>query len=176
MANFTGDTVAIITGTGSNLQTALAREILGQGGAVFTWPKNVCDQGEIREAIGECLRLFGRIDILINCPPEADSVSFLEIEPEDWEELTTGYFRTVFLWTREVCRWFKDQRRPGRVLNVSSMRPELINQSLSGLVTSQAGIAAFTKSLAGELAPLGIKIKLIEPGNRKLYYEEIERV
>ncbi len=146
---------------------ATAAEIAGQTGRrIIPVAADTGDDAAVRAAIGDVLRAFGRIDILVNgaarlaSPGEAvpglDGVSADRM----WEEINVkvlGYVRTA----REVVPHMKAQGW-GRIINISGLAARSTG-SVIGTVRN-ISVAALTKNLADDLAGTGINVVCVHPG------------
>ncbi|MFI1252445.1 SDR family NAD(P)-dependent oxidoreductase [Streptomyces netropsis] len=119
------------------------------GRAVLPIPLDVTDPAAAREAVDEAVRAFGRIDVVVNNAGSVDPVS-LPAAVEDTRLLGVVNVTEAAL---PVLR----RQGKGHVLNVS-----VPGRSPHHL--SDVAVRGFSEVLAEEVAPLGIKVTVIEPG------------
>jgi NAD(P)-dependent dehydrogenase (short-subunit alcohol dehydrogenase family) len=132
-------------------------------------PKIVIVDGDLREAetaqraIDTAIRVFGKIDILINSAGAARAGSFLELTDEaftdSWNLKLLGYIRTI----RAVLPHFI-QQRDGRIVNIvggAGRTPGPLH--LPG-GTTNAALLNFAKGISKELAKNQIRINSVSPG------------
>ncbi|WP_375419258.1 SDR family oxidoreductase [uncultured Hymenobacter sp.] len=124
---------------------------------------DVQDKASMHQAIQAGLQRFGKIDALLN---NAGFGVFGAIELATSEQIRQQFEVNVFgvmEMTQAVLPHFRENKA-GTILNVSSMG----GQVAFGLGTlyhaSKFAIEGFSESLTYELAPLGITVKLVEPG------------
>lgn len=123
------------------------------------------DVGQAQTAhrlIQQTVDRFGRIDILVNNVGISPMASIEEITEEEWDEVLRVNLKSAFLCSKAVLPQMKEQRS-GVIINISS------GSAKSGGVgahyaASKGGMNTFTKSLAFEGAPYGIRANAIAPG------------
>ncbi|PPR15152.1 MAG: Cyclopentanol dehydrogenase [Alphaproteobacteria bacterium MarineAlpha9_Bin7] len=124
---------------------------------------DVTDRSSIDEVVTDILDSDGHIDILINNAGLSNACP-MEIYPEDEHRLLfeTNYWGPVHL-TQAVLPGMRAQGR-GSIVNVSSIlgRVAVVNQA--AYCASKFAIEAFSESLALEVAPMGLRVIIIEPG------------
>ncbi len=119
------------------------------------------DLGSIRLGVRSIEERIGPIDLLVNCAGVDNSRSFTDITENDWDLAFETNLKGLFFCTQEVVRHMLP-RGNGLIINVSS---------ILGLRTGQLpytitkwGLEGFTKSLARELTPRGIRVNAVAPG------------
>jgi len=185
--SFTGK-VALVTGARRGIGFAIART-LGLGGA-FVALNDVGPEEELREAV-EVLRQegieaqgyvadvtvreeiramvediiarWGHIDILVNNAGITRDALFVRMKDEDWKAVLDVCLQGTYNCTKEVLRYMMKQRY-GRIINISSVVGVMGNAGQTNYATAKAALLGFTKSLAREVAPLGITVNAIAPG------------
>lgn len=195
--------VCLITGTSTGIGEAAALSFARAGYRVYATMRNlargdhlretaaaedlpvtlvqldVTDQASITRAVQEVLDAEGRIDVLINnaglgaaCP--------VETYPEDEHRalFETNYWGPVRM-IQAVLPGMRD-RGSGAILNVSSIMGRTGGVNQATYCASKFAIEGLSESLALELAPMGIRVAIIEPGvigtpifeNTPLHYDE----
>lgn len=179
--------VAIVTGASRGIGKAIALE-LGKEGAsvVVNYSKDTAGAEETIEelkAIGvvaisikadisvyedakkiveKTIEHFGKIDLLVNNAAKSTIGLFLDANKESIDNLiNTNLVGPMYL-TREVLPHMLS--RGGSIVNISSMWGEVGASCEVLYSTSKGGINLFTKALAKEMAPSGIRVNAIAPG------------
>jgi NAD(P)-dependent dehydrogenase (short-subunit alcohol dehydrogenase family) len=185
MANTTNETkVWFITGASTGFGRLLAEEVLKSGGRVIAtarkpeqiadlaekypdtarvFPLDVTQPEQIASVAAKAISAFDRIDVLVNNAgygiaggiEEATEAEFLPV----LETNVLGLIRV----TRAFLPQFRTQRT-GHIINLSSIAG-LVGQAGWGYYnTSKFAVEGFSEALAAEMAPLGVKVTIIEPG------------
>ncbi len=186
MANLSGK-VAIVTGASGGIGHAIAARLAADGAdvAVFGQNKerleavaaavrqhgrraeiftpNVGVATEIQTAVGAAEKTFGRVDILVNNAGITRDGLVMRMSEDDWDQVLDVNLKSVFLFTKAVCRGMMKQRA-GSIINISSIIGLIGNAGQGNYSASKGGINAFTKSVARELSSRGIRVNAIAPG------------
>ena len=125
-----------------------------------------CDVSEAtasNEAVADVEDQLGPIDILVNNAGITRDNIFIRMKEEEWDDVLAVNLKGAFNMTRALARGMM-KRRSGVVLNISSVVGVVGNAGQTNYAASKAGLIGFTKSLAKELAPRGIRCNVIAPG------------
>jgi 3-oxoacyl-[acyl-carrier protein] reductase len=154
----------VLNGWRTSLQRlkTLAREIETQRVKTLIVRGDVSRAKGVHELIQKTLERFERIDILVNNVGISPLASIEQMTEKEWDEVIRINLKSTFLCSKMVFPYMKKQRS-GVILNLSS------GSAKSGGVgahyaASKGAISTFTKSLAFEGAPLGIRAVAIAPG------------
>lgn len=113
--------------------------------------------------VEETLDRFGGIDILVNNAGITRDTLLLRMKEEDWDSVIDTNLKGVFNCTKAVTRSMM-RARQGSIINISSVIGIMGNAGQSNYAAAKAGIIGFSKSIAKELAPRGIRVNVIAPG------------
>ncbi|HEY4335579.1 MAG TPA: oxidoreductase [Puia sp.] len=124
---------------------------------------DVTDHAQIRAAVQQTIKAFGRIDVLVNnagfgITGAAEAYSDEQVR----SQLETNLYAPIAI-TRAVLPIMR-QQRSGRILQVSSVGGRVGNPGLSMYQAAKFGLGGFSEALAKEVAPLGIYVTSVEPG------------
>jgi len=116
----------------------------------------------VKEAFLKVNDAFGKIDILVNNAGMSSSTPLLNYTEEEYDKIANLNMKAVFVCSKEVVPFLSITK--GVILNTSSMVS--IYGQPSGVVypTSKFAVNGLTKSLARELAPMGIRVNAVAPG------------
>lgn len=143
-----------------------AREIKEKGGGAVFLKVDVTSEKETLVMAEKTIMEFGRIDILVNNAAIFYGIGrkpFIEVSPEEWDQLMAVNLKGPFLCTRAVFPKMKEQKN-GKIINLASETAFTGSTGLIHYVTSKGGIISFTRSLAAEMGQYGICVNSIAPG------------
>ncbi|MGH8415851.1 MAG: oxidoreductase [Pseudomonas sp.] len=124
---------------------------------------DVTDQGQVDAAVATAQSHFGRIDVLVN---NAGVGYFGSFEESDLDEARRMFEINVWglsAMTRAVLPAMRS-RRSGHIVNISSVGGIAAFPALSFYNASKFAVEALSESLSQEVAPIGLKVLLVEPG------------
>src|SRR5260370_5683519 len=111
----------------------------------------------------EVLREFGHLDILVNNAGINSDKSFVKMDHASWRKVLGINLDGVFNCTKVFIDGMLKQNY-GRVVHITSVIGQIGNFGQANYAASTAGVAAFTKSLAKELAGKGVTVTAVAPG------------
>ena len=149
-----GASVVVGYRSGADDAEALATELGGR--AVQA---DVSDADEARRLVEEA----GDVDILVNNAGVTRDGLIARMPDDDWRTVLETNLSSVFYTCRAVARPMM-KRRGGAIVNVSSIVGLHGNPGQTNYSASKAGIIGFTKALARELGPRGVRANVVAPG------------
>lgn len=176
--------VWFITGCSTGLGRALAQHVLALGHPTVVTARNpsqvadlaaahpdlalalsldVTDPGQIKAAVAAAVARFGTIDVLVNNAGIGYFGSFEESEMAEVRRMFEINVWGLAETTRAVLPWLRKQRS-GTIVNLSSMAGIVGNPGLGFYNGTKFAVEGLSEALAKEVAPLGIKVLLVEPG------------
>ena len=179
------DRVWFITGASSGFGRALAQAVIGSGERavvaarrrdaleelaasaperVLPLPLDVTDAKARGRAVEQAVARFGRIDVLANIAGRGSLGAVEEFAPEQLRaQMDVNFFAAAEL-TRDVLPTMRAQGS-GHILNLTSIGGLISIGGFGAYCASKFALEAWSEALADEVAGLGIRVTLVEPGN-----------
>jgi len=176
--------VWLITGTSSGFGRSIAEEVLARGGQLVAAARelrsldalvaqapdrvlavklDVTEPAEIRSAVRAALERFGRIDVLVNNA----GFSVVGAVEETGDEALRATFEPMFFGavalTREVLPHMR-ARGSGTIVQLTSMGGFSTAPGFGAYCAAKHALEALSDALATEVAPLGLRVLIVEPG------------
>jgi NAD(P)-dependent dehydrogenase (short-subunit alcohol dehydrogenase family) len=140
------------------------REIAANGGKAEALSVAVTQAREAKALVTDVKQRLGRIDVLANIAGGSFYTKRIEeFTLAEWREVIDVNLKGTFLMCREVAPVMQLQKS-GRIINTASNYGFTGSALRTPYSAAKAGIIAFTKTLAQELAPNGILVNTIAPG------------
>ena len=153
-----------ICARGEERLRATQKELEQHGGRVLAMPLDLVAPSSCERFIEETVSTYGRIDVLVSNVGGPKAGPFETHTDEDFRETIERNLMTAVRLARAAVPHMK-QAGWGRLIFITSITSK---QPIEGLMTgntARAGVAAFSKSLSLELAPLGITSNVVGPGS-----------
>jgi len=193
------DKVAIITGASTGLGPVMAAHFVSEGarvlltarredlvvkaaeaagGGAIAMRADVTNEADVAAMVARAVSEFGHVDIMCNnaAAPGTD-LWIWEQTLENWNATIAIDVTAAMLCTREVLKQSMLERGKGSILNFSSTAGFAGMVRKSHYVTAKASLRAFTKAVALEVGPYGIRCNCIVPGSidTELWRNWVER-
>jgi len=138
------------------------RAVEEEGREALLLPGDVCDPQFCRDAVEQAVEKFGRLDILVNNAAYQNRQESLEdITEEQWDHTFRTNIYGYFYMTKAAVAQMK---RGAAIVNCGSITGLEGNKHLLDYSSTKGAIHAFTKSLAQNLVPKGIRVNCVAPG------------
>ena len=124
---------------------------------------NVVDRDSTAVIVEQVQGEVGSIDILVNNAGITRDNLLLRMKDDEFDDVIAVNLKGTFNLTRAVARGML-KRRSGVILNIASVVGLMGNAGQANYAASKAGVIGFTKSVARELAPRGVRCNAIAPG------------
>lgn len=124
---------------------------------------DVNDEAEVRAGVTRAIAAYGRVDVLVNNAGYGLLGAIEEVsDAEARAQMETNVFGALKV-TRALLPYLREQGS-GHILNISSVAGVASTPGLGLYNASKYALEGYSEAMAVELAPLGIKVTLIEPG------------
>ena len=145
--------------------TAAADGIRAQGGTAVAIKADVRSTGEVRRLVERVSAELGAIDVLVNNAGSlVERLGIREITEERLDEIVALNLKSAVFATQAVVPSMLERRR-GAIVNVVSIAGHTGGMNGAGAyASSKAALTAYTKAIAKELAPSGIRVNAVSPG------------
>lgn len=120
--------------------------------------------GDNQRLIDESFRLLGPIDFLVNNAGIEKNANFLDVTQQDYQAVINVNLTAPFFLSQLFVQKLKAAGKPGKIVNISSVHEELPFPHFAPYCMAKGGLKMMMRTLAIELAPLGITINNIAPG------------
>ncbi|RYZ27550.1 MAG: SDR family oxidoreductase, partial [Sphingobacteriales bacterium] len=150
----------------SNKQAAeqIKTNIEAAGGKAVAVQADILKKEDIHEMIVKASRALAPVDVLVNCAATViPNIKFMDLDWEDYQKQIDLNIKSTMLIIKEVLPAMMDNKY-GKIVTVGSLTVDKPNADWSHYITAKAALTGFTKSLAFELAPKGIRINMVTPG------------
>jgi len=180
--------VALVTGGARNIGRAISRALAAGGAAVMVNARtsealaretvamieqaggraalhiaDVTDPQAVSRMVDETLKLYGRLDILVNNAAVRVETAFEETTLEEWRRVLAIVLDGAFLCTQAALPHLK-RSDAASVVNIGGLTGHKGALHRAHVITAKAGLAGMTKALALDLAPHQITVNCVVPG------------
>ncbi|MBQ6323052.1 MAG: SDR family oxidoreductase [Lachnospiraceae bacterium] len=180
--------VALVTGAGRGIGQVIARDLAragadiaifsrsgaeetvklieGEGGKAISIIADCTSEEQVRAGLGEILKVYGKLDIVVNNAGVCYHKSIFEASVEEFRECIDINLTGEYIVAREAARVMIDLGAKGSIINIASISGTIANipQRQVAYNASKAGVMQMTKSLAIELVDNNIRVNSISPG------------
>ena len=180
--------VAIVTGGSRGIGKAIVLELANAGYfVVFTYKSNitaaqevlaelsrlgcngealqfdVADSTQSKKIMGDILTRLPGIEVLVNNAGIAADNLFALMSEEQWNTVINTTLKGFFNITKPVIRRMVKNKK-GVIISIASVSAQLPNRGQANYCAAKAGLIAASRSLASEVARVGIRVNTISPG------------
>lgn len=181
--------VAIVTGSGQGIGRAIAIRLAQDGADIVVDDRKIGEsaqetaeaikklgrkvylfQGDLsslddnRRLIAESVQNLGKVDILVNNAGVEKGADFWDVTEADFDFVLNINLKGTFFATQDFVKHLMETKRPGRIINISSVHEELPFPHFSTYCASKGALKMLCRDLSVELGPHGITINNIAPG------------
>lgn len=159
-----GAKVAFVYRGAKDAALALEQEIIGSGGVAKAIQADVADPTAAESVVSGVLADWGRVDILVNNAGVIRDGLFIRMEADAWNTVLNTNLNGTFWFCKAVANQMALKQRSGRIINVSSVAAEHVNQGQTNYAASKGAVNSFTRALAVELGSRNVTVNAVAPG------------
>lgn len=157
-----GDRVAATARSPERLQDLLEK----YGDAALLLRLDVTDGDAAARVVAQAQKTFGRIDVVVNNAGYGDLASFEDTTADSFRtQFDTNFYGVVNV-SRAVVPVLRQQGN-GHIFQVASLSVRVSAPGLSAYQAAKWAVAGFSRGLAQEIAPFGVKVTVLEPGGMR---------
>lgn len=181
------DRIAIVTGAASGIGAASARlfaeegarvalvdldevglgqvasDIEGKGGQAIILPADVSQSAQAGAGVARIMEKWGRIDILMTAAGISLGGTVDKVEEATWDKTFAVNVKGTYLWVHHAIKPMIEARS-GAIVTVGSQLAQSSLGTNVAYIASKGAIASFTKTVAVDHAPQGIRVNALMPG------------
>jgi NAD(P)-dependent dehydrogenase (short-subunit alcohol dehydrogenase family) len=167
----------VVAGRGADRGAARVEAIRAAGGEAMFVSVDAVDRASVQSLLDATVNARGRADILVNCAGVNSSVPYFDIPDDDFDKVLDTNLKS----THVGCQIFGAHMAAGgggSILNIGSVSADKPLSKVFIYSASKAAVVNYTKNVARELAPKGVRVNVLCPGffpaeqNRKILSPE----
>lgn len=174
--------VAIVTGAGSGIGRAIAKQLVAEGYKVLVndfraeaaeavaaeiggvaCAGDVSNEADVTAMVAKCEAELGPITHLVNNAGHVHQGRFTDLTVQDFDRMIAVHLRGTFLCTHAVLKGML-ARGQGVIVNIASQLGQIGGVELVHYSAAKAGIIGMTKALAREVSSQGVRVNAVAPG------------
>ncbi len=158
-----GYTVALNYRADEKAALSTAQILQALGGDGMLCQADVADEQAVRRMVAAVEKQYGRIDLLVNNAGIAQQKLFTDLTSDEWKRMMDVHVNGAF-YTCSAVLPTMIRRQSGSIINIASMWGQTGASCEVHYSTAKAAIIGFTRALAKEVGPSGIRVNCVSPG------------
>lgn len=144
---------------------SLSDELNTAGATTMPVAMDVTKRDQILAALDQVEAEWGLVDVLVNNSGIVVSKPIFEHTEDDWDSILDVNLKGAWMAGQEVARRLVEADKSGSIINISSaLGYGRVSSQIHEYCASKAGLIHLTKSMATELAPMGVRVNALAPG------------
>lgn len=157
-----GVKVALLARSENKLK-ALKNRIAKQGGKALVVPADLTNEDEVKNAVKNIIKVFGRLDVIVNNAGLGIFREIPDMKIDEWDQQIKVMLRGPFLMCKYALPHMYKQKK-GHVINITSLWAKRFCGKCAGYTAAKFGLRGFTQSLREEARKHNVKVTNIMPG------------
>jgi 2-deoxy-D-gluconate 3-dehydrogenase len=165
-----------------------ARELSKYGAPAVPFSADLSRMADLPKIVDKALKEFGKIDFLVNNAGTIRRAPCEDFTEADWDLVLQTNLKGPFFLAQAVARTMIAAKRPGAIVNTSSLIAFIGGKTIPAYAASKGGLNQATKTMANDWAKYGIRVNAIAPGyfitevtealqkNKERYTEIVSRI
>jgi NAD(P)-dependent dehydrogenase (short-subunit alcohol dehydrogenase family) len=153
----------LVAGRNEETIAATVAAVEGDGGKAWGVRADVRRDEDLERVVAEATTRWERIDVLVNNAGIGYETPFLELPPEQWDEVLGTNLRAPFVLSQLVAREMA-KTGGGAIVHIASIDASGGDGPYASYNASKAGLLGLNRTMALELGPLGIRVNCVSPG------------
>jgi len=159
-----GAEVAVLASSSLAKANAVVQEIEKEGGKATAYVTDIRKVAASAKLIDQIVADLGDIDILVNCAGVFYPTILGSTSEEAFDRMSEINLKGLYFVTNAIAPQMRKRGR-GKIVNVASVAAYTVSRDYGLYAAVKAGIVALTKAFALQLAPYGINVNAVAPGN-----------
>ncbi|PKW11847.1 Short-chain dehydrogenase [Streptomyces sp. 1222.5] len=145
---------------------ALDDLVAAHGNRIRAARLDVTDADAAERVVTDTVAAFGRLDVVVNNAGQGDRASLEDTRLEAFcRQIDTNFYGTVYL--SEAALPVLRRQGSGHIIQIASLGGRIASPGMSAYQSAKWAVGGFSEVLATEVAPLGIKVTVLEPGGMR---------
>jgi NAD(P)-dependent dehydrogenase (short-subunit alcohol dehydrogenase family) len=153
----------VVAGRGADRGAARVRAIRDAGGDGMFVSVDATDRESVKALLAATIAARGRADVLVNCAGVNSSVAYFDIPDDDFAKVIDTNLKSTHLGCQIFGGHMADNGG-GAILNIGSVSADKPLSRVFIYSASKAAVVNYTKNVARELAPKGVRVNVLCPG------------
>jgi glucose 1-dehydrogenase len=139
-------------------------KIEAAGGRAIVVQADVTKPADTQNLVDQACAQLGGCDILVNNAGVEKHAAFVDVTEQDYDLVLDTNLKGAFFLTQAVVRKLVELKKPGRIINISSVHEDMVFPNFASYCAAKGGMRMLMRDLAMELGPLGITVNNVAPG------------
>jgi NAD(P)-dependent dehydrogenase (short-subunit alcohol dehydrogenase family) len=124
---------------------------------------DISAEDQVKKVVNICASHFGPPDVLVNVAAISTPCLVQDMSLDRWQRTIDVNMTSVFLCSSAVLPFMLEKRK-GSIISFSSINASFGGKTTAHYSAAKGGVEAFSKSLAREVGPAGVRVNLVAPG------------